>query len=80
MEELANLRLGELVSDLHRAKIRLGEIKAIYSTCSHFTVKATTGNMYVRHASYIFVCHRHGFAQQRRQYPTFYDYILMSLQ
>ena len=29
--EWANSRLGESVSDLHRAKIRLGEFKAVYS-------------------------------------------------
>ena len=28
-----NLRLGESVSDLHRAEIRLGEFKAVKSTC-----------------------------------------------
>ena len=27
----ANSRLGESVSDLHRAKIRLGEFKAVHS-------------------------------------------------
>ena len=31
MGEWANSRLGESVSDLHRAKIRLGEFKAVYS-------------------------------------------------
>ena len=30
--ESANLRLGESVSDLYRAKIRLGKFKALYST------------------------------------------------
>ena len=30
MEERANSRLGESVSDLYRAKIRLGEFKAVY--------------------------------------------------
>ena len=29
----ANSRLGISVSDLYRAKIRLGEFKAVYSTC-----------------------------------------------
>ena len=32
ISEWANSRLGETVSDLHRAKIRLGKFKAVYST------------------------------------------------
>ena len=33
--EWVNSRLGESVSDLHRAKIRLGEFKAVYSRFFH---------------------------------------------
>ena len=33
--EGANSRLGESVSDLFRAKIRLGEFKAVYSILIH---------------------------------------------
>ena len=40
IEEEANSKLGESISDPYRAKIRLGEFKAVYSnaeTCSHCT-------------------------------------------
>ena len=41
LRECVNSRLGESVSDLHTAKIRLGKFKAVYCTVSihNFTQK-----------------------------------------